>query len=51
LYIILGIKETPIIMPKIVIPTGSNTPKFEVIAVVKGVNIRAVSVNIIFPLS
>ena len=45
LYIILGISETATIIPIIVKPTGSNTPKFPVIVLIKSVNIALVKVN------
>ena len=46
MYIILGINETAIMIPISVNPTGSNTPKFEVILEIKPENIALVNVNV-----
>jgi len=44
LYIIRGIRLTPIITAIIEIPTGSNTPRLSVIAVTSGASCEAVTI-------
>jgi hypothetical protein len=48
---IRGIKETPIMIARIVIPTGSNTPRLLWIASVTGLSMSAVKVNMFVLLS